>query len=138
MASEPSEVAVSPLPPRRSARAPVLSLAQPLVLGVAAIALPFVARNFVIFQVTLMCVYAVAIMGLNLLTGFNGQFSLGHSAFYALGAYTAAIMMEQAELHYLWTFPVAGLVCFAAGSARSGANPGSSTSSTRVTHAGPT
>ena len=57
--------------------------------------IPFVAKNFYIFQITLAIIYAIAILGLNLLTGFNGQFSLGHSAFYAIGAYTAAIMMEN-------------------------------------------
>ncbi len=41
--------------------------------------LPFVVKNFFVFQLTLAMVYAIAILGLNLLTGFNGQFSLGHS-----------------------------------------------------------
>ena len=43
--------------------------------------IPFVTKNFYIFQITLALIYAIAILGLNLLTGFNGQFSLGHSAF---------------------------------------------------------
>jgi branched-chain amino acid transport system permease protein len=77
--------------------------------------LPFTAKNFIIFQMTLVIVYTVAILGLNLLTGFNGQFSLGHSAFYAIGAYTAAILMEHAGIAYYWTLPVAGLVCFVSG-----------------------
>ena len=49
-------------------------------------------------------------LGLNLLTGINGQFSLGHSAFFALGAYTAAIMMDRFGIAYYWTLPVAGIV----------------------------
>ncbi len=69
----------------------------------AALALPFLLKNFVIFQFTLVMVYAIAILGLNLLTGFNGQFSLGHSAFYGLGAYTAAILMEQGGVPYFLT-----------------------------------
>src|SRR6266704_5702910 len=77
--------------------------------------LPFVAKNFFIFQLTLALIYAIAILGLNLLTGFNGQFSLGHSAFYAIGAYTAAILMDQANVPYYWTLPVAGLVCLISG-----------------------
>ncbi len=81
----------------------------------AALILPFLVKNFLIFQVTLVMVYAIAIMGLNLLTGFNGQFSLGHSAFYAIGAYTAAILMEMGGVPYALTLPVAGLVCFLAG-----------------------
>jgi branched-chain amino acid transport system permease protein len=78
-------------------------------------AIPFVLKNFFIFQITLAIIYAIAILGLNLLTGFNGQFSLGHSAFYAIGAYTAAIMMENMGLSYLWTLPAAAIVCFVFG-----------------------
>src|SRR3954471_13080557 len=78
-------------------------------------AIPFALKNFYIFQITLAIIYAIAILGLNLLTGFNGQFSLGHSAFYALGAYTAAIMMDQYSISYIWTLPAAGVICFTAG-----------------------
>jgi branched-chain amino acid transport system permease protein len=77
--------------------------------------IPFLLKNFFIFQITLAIIYAIAILGLNLLTGFNGQFSLGHSAFYAIGAYTAAIMMESMGLSYVWTLPVAAVVCFVFG-----------------------
>src|SRR3954465_10578024 len=78
-------------------------------------AIPFALKNFYIFQITLAIIYAIAILGLNLLTGFNGQFSLGHSAFYAIGAYTAAIMMENLGISYVWTIPVAAIVCFVFG-----------------------
>jgi branched-chain amino acid transport system permease protein len=80
-----------------------------------AIAVPFLVQSFLTFQLTLVIIYAIAIIGLNLLTGFNGQFSLGHSAFYALGAYTAAILMDKAGMPYAATLPVAGLVCFVFG-----------------------
>jgi branched-chain amino acid transport system permease protein len=82
---------------------------------IVAVSLPFVVKNFVIFQLTLAMVYAIAILGLNLLTGFNGQFSLGHSAFFALGAYVAAILMEHGGVAYFWTLPVAGIVCLLSG-----------------------
>ncbi len=87
----------------------------PLVMVAAALIAPFVVKGFVTFQLTMVLVYAIAIMGLNLLTGFNGQFSLGHGAFYAIGAYTAAIMMEHGGFTYLLTLPAAGAVCFIAG-----------------------
>jgi branched-chain amino acid transport system permease protein len=90
---------------------------QTLVLIAAiafAVLLPVAATNFVLFQLTLALIYAIAILGLSLLTGFNGQFSLGHSAFFALGAYTAAIMMDRG-LDYIWTLPAAGLVCLVFG-----------------------
>lgn len=85
-----------------------------VLLGVALV-LPAFVKNFVVFQFTQTMVYAIAILGLNLLTGFNGQFSLGHSAFYAVGAYTAAIMMEHMGVSYIWTLPVAGVICFILG-----------------------
>ena len=75
---------------------PTLAARSCSALGLVILAaIPFVLKNFYIFQITLAIIYAIAILGLNLLTGFNGQFSLGHSAFYAIGAYTAAIMMEN-------------------------------------------
>ena len=89
-----------------------------ILLGVGlvvACVVPFVMKNFYIFQITLAIIYAIAILGLNLLTGFNGQFSLGHSAFYAIGAYTAAIMMENLGINYVWTLPAAAVVCFVFG-----------------------
>jgi branched-chain amino acid transport system permease protein len=84
-----------------------------LAAGLVVLAVvPFVTKNFYIFQITLAIIYAIAILGLNLLTGFNGQFSLGHSAFYAIGAYTAAIMMDGFDVNYVWTLPAAAVVCF--------------------------
>jgi branched-chain amino acid transport system permease protein len=82
-----------------------------IIALVVAVLLPFAVKNFILFQLTLAMVYGIAILGLNLLTGFNGQFSLGHSAFFAIGAYTAAIMMDRLDIAYYWTLPVAGIVC---------------------------
>jgi branched-chain amino acid transport system permease protein len=89
-------------------------LALTLLVVLAAL-LPLALSDYRTFQVTLALVYAIAILGLNILTGYNGQFSLGHGAFYAIGAYTAAIMMSEWQIGYWWTLPVAGLVCFGAG-----------------------
>jgi branched-chain amino acid transport system permease protein len=80
-----------------------------------ACALPFVVSNYHTFQLTLVLVYAIALLGLNILTGYNGQISLGHGAFYALGAYCAAILMDKANAPYWATVPAAGVVCLVAG-----------------------
>lgn len=87
------------------------------ILGVLAVAalLPFLLSNYRLFQFTLAYVYAIALFGLNMLTGYNGQISLGHGAFYAIGGYTAAIMIDRWGAPYGWTIPGAGLVCFVAG-----------------------
>jgi branched-chain amino acid transport system permease protein len=84
-------------------------------LVVAAVALPFLLSNFRLFQFTLVFVNAMALLGLNILTGYNGQISLGHAAFYAVGAYTSAIMIDKWNVHYALTIPVAGVLCLVAG-----------------------
>jgi branched-chain amino acid transport system permease protein len=89
-----------------------------LVIGgaiILALLVPAVATNFVVFQLTLVMVYGLAILGLNLLTGINGQFSLGHSAFYGIGAYTTAVLMDKIDLAYYWTLPSSGALCFVVG-----------------------
>ncbi len=80
-----------------------------------ACALPFLMSNFRLFQFTQVFIYAIALLGLNILTGYNGQISLGHGAFYALGAYTSAIMIDKWNVPYGWTIPVAGLLCLVIG-----------------------
>ena len=85
------------------------------VLLVLACVLPFVVSNYRVFQLTLALVYAIALLGLNMLTGYNGQISLGHGAFYAIGAYVAAILMDKFGVPYWLTIPAAGAVCLVAG-----------------------
>jgi branched-chain amino acid transport system permease protein len=95
-----------------------MSRRQLIVLALvllAACILPFVVTNYRTFQFTLALVYAIALLGLNMLTGYNGQISLGHGAFYAIGAYTAAILMDQFGVPYWATLPVAAVVCLVAG-----------------------
>src|SRR2546422_2245546 len=87
-----------------------------IVLALAiACALPFTMSGFRLFQFTQVFTYAIALLGLNILTGFNGQISLGHGAFYAVGAYTTAIMIDRWNIGYGWTIPAAGLICLALG-----------------------
>ncbi|HUK07345.1 MAG TPA: branched-chain amino acid ABC transporter permease [Stellaceae bacterium] len=89
-----------------------LGLAAALVLAVA---IPFVASGYHTFQFTQVLIYAIALLGLNLLTGYNGQISLGHGAFYAIGAYTTAILIVKLGVPYWATVPVAGLICLVTG-----------------------
>lgn len=86
-----------------------------LVALAVALALPFLLSNFRVFQFTQVYIYAIALLGLNMLTGYNGQISLGHGAFFAIGAYVGAIMMDQWGINYAWTIPAAAIVCFVAG-----------------------
>ena len=85
------------------------------ISAVVLVVLPFVVPDYLVFQGTLLLVYAIALLGLNILVGYNGQLSLGHSAFYAIGAYCTAIAMDRFGIPYWLTVPLAAGVCFVFG-----------------------
>ena len=92
-----------------------LRIALVCVVALVGLLIPFFFGPYRVGQFTLVLVYAVAALGLNMLVGYNGQISLGHGAFFALGAYTAALLIEKQDVPYLLTLPAAGALCFAAG-----------------------
>jgi branched-chain amino acid transport system permease protein len=61
--------------------------------------------------------FIVAILGLNLITGYSGQVSLGHSAFFGIGAYATAILMADHTWSFYWTIPAAAALGFVVGAA---------------------
>jgi branched-chain amino acid transport system permease protein len=85
------------------------------VAVLAAVLLPFVLEDFRVFQLNLVLIYAIAILGLNILTGYGGQISLGHGAFFAVGAYTSAILISQVGMSTYLTIPIAAVVCLVLG-----------------------
>ena len=101
--------------PRTAARGRSLYVATLLVVVAGAAVLPLFVSGFRLFQFSQVLIYAIALLGLNLLTGYNGQFSLGHGAFYGIGAYTTAIMIDRWGIGYGWTIPAAGIVCLVVG-----------------------
>ena len=96
---------------------PPKNLRTVIVIAVltAAALIPFVVSSFHLLQATMVVIYAIALLGLNILTGYNGQISLGHGAFYAIGAYTTAILLERTGIPYWATIPIAGAVCLVVG-----------------------
>jgi branched-chain amino acid transport system permease protein len=86
-----------------------------VALIAVAVLLPFTLSKYHVFELTQVMIYAIAVLGLNILTGYNGQISLGHGGFFAAGAYTAAILMHRYGVPYWATLPPAALVCFALG-----------------------
>ena len=86
-----------------------------LVWLVVAFVPTFLFSDYHLFQLTMVVVYAIAILGLAILTGFNGQISLGHGAFYAIGAYVTAILTSEYDVPYWATLPVSAIVCAAVG-----------------------
>ena len=93
----------------RSARAfvPLLAFA---VLAVVVFALPSFVSAFRAQQFAYVAIYLLALIGLNILTGYTGQISLGHGAFMAVGGYTTAILMSDHGVKDVWTIPIAALV----------------------------
>jgi branched-chain amino acid transport system permease protein len=87
-----------------------------LAIGIVVIAvLPSLVSDFRQFQLAYVGVYFIAILGLNILTGYSGQISLGHGGFMMIGAYTTAILSVDHGLKDVWTIPLAGLVAGVAG-----------------------
>ncbi len=90
----------------------------PLIAGllVAAILLaapPFL-KSYGIYLLSYWMVFIIATMGLNLTVGYAGQKSLGHAAFFGIGAYTVALLM-QAGISFWLGLPAAALLCFVLG-----------------------
>jgi branched-chain amino acid transport system permease protein len=77
--------------------------------------IPFNVSDYQLSLFATVALTTVALLGLNLLTGYGGQTSLGHGAFYAIGAYTTAILVTDAHMPHLWTLPIATVVSFAVG-----------------------
>ena len=76
--------------------------------------MPQFLKNYGIYLLTYWLVFIVATMGLNLVVGYAGQKSLGHAAFFGIGAYTVAILMK-AGFSFWIGFPAAALICFVVG-----------------------
>ena len=99
--------------PRRGSS---FATALAVVLFVAAVAvLPLFVDDFQASQYAYVGIYFIAICGLNILTGYTGQISLGHGAFMAVGGYTTAILAAKAGFPYWTTIPLAGIAAGAAG-----------------------
>src|SRR5436305_6392281 len=96
-------------------KAMTLSLGTSLIVLLLFLVVPLFVKNFIVFQLTTVLIYGIAVLALNILTGGSGQFSLGQSAFYALGAYTSAILIEHANMNNALTLLIAGLACFVFG-----------------------
>jgi branched-chain amino acid transport system permease protein len=78
------------------------------------LAMPQFLKNYGIYLLTYWLVFTLAAMGLNLTVGYAGQKSLGHAAFFGIGAYTVAILLK-AGISWWLGLPAAMLICFAVG-----------------------
>ena len=91
-----------------------LALFSILLGSIALVFVPTLLKNHGIYLFTYWLIYVIAAMGLNLTVGYAGQKSLGHAAFFGIGAYTLAIMLK-AGLSFWFGLPMAALGCFVVG-----------------------
>lgn len=100
----------SPQPARLRWTAPAMALAL-----LALLAWAFGWQSYPLFVLTQVLIFGIAILGLNLLTGYTGQISLGHGTFFALGAYCAAVLAHQFGWPLYLGIPAAAAICYAVG-----------------------
>jgi branched-chain amino acid transport system permease protein len=79
-----------------------------LVLVIALLMLPAILDDYLVSQLTFIAMYGVAAVGLMLLTGYTGQVSMGHAAFFAIGSYTTAILTAHG-VPFILALPAAGI-----------------------------
>ena len=91
-----------------------VTLAVGAVIALLLLLLPPMLKNYGIYLLTYWLVFIIATMGLNLTVGYAGQKSLGHAAFFGIGAYTVAILMKAGFSFWLG-LPAAALICFGVG-----------------------
>jgi len=91
-----------------------LAIAAILLAGAAMLIAPQFLKNYGVYLLSYWLVFIIATMGLNLTVGYAGQKSLGHAAFFGIGAYTVAILMKAGFSFWLG-LPAAALLCFVVG-----------------------
>jgi len=89
-------------------------IALALLVAGLLLLLPAHLKSYGIYMLSYWLVFIIATMGLNLTVGYAGQKSLGHAAFFGMGAYTVAIVMK-AGLSFWLGLPLAALLCFLVG-----------------------
>jgi branched-chain amino acid transport system permease protein len=95
-----------------------LAIVRAVALAAAAgivVLLPFLVSNYHTYQLAQVAIYTIAVIGVNIVTGYAGQITLGHGAFMLIGAYTTSALIVHASFPYGVTIPIAGLIAGTAG-----------------------
>ncbi|MBN1613697.1 MAG: branched-chain amino acid ABC transporter permease [Deltaproteobacteria bacterium] len=79
-------------------------------IGLLFAAVPTLSSPYTLYVVNTVGITSIAAIGLNILVGYTGQISLGHGAFFGVGAYAAAILATSANVPFLIAVPAAGLI----------------------------
>lgn len=91
------------------------ALGSMLVVAAVLCVLPFVLSDYNISLVAQVGIFFIAVLGLNILTGYTGQISIGHGAFMMIGGYTTAIMSRDHHTNLVVTMVMAFAICFVVG-----------------------
>lgn len=87
----------------------------PAVIVLIGLSATFVLQGYQLLQATNIVALSIAVLGLNLLAGYNGQISLGQGAFVAMGGYTTAILMNRLDIPFWLAVPASGVTSMALG-----------------------
>ncbi|MDP1793328.1 MAG: branched-chain amino acid ABC transporter permease [Acidimicrobiales bacterium] len=93
--------------PRRSPQHRAWQIGGYALIAALVLLVSFTQPSYQLLNFSKVAAYAVAILGINIVTGYSGQVSLGHSAFFGLGAYTTAYLVADKDWPFLATIPVA-------------------------------
>jgi branched-chain amino acid transport system permease protein len=96
-------------------RSLVTAAVTPAAVAVVIVILPFVLDGYHEGIVADVAIYFIAILGLNILTGYTGQISIGHGAFMMIGGYTTVIMSHDHHTNLIATLPLAAAITFGCG-----------------------
>ena len=91
------------------------ALGSLLVVAAVLCLLPFVLSDYNIYLAGQVGIFFIAVLGLNILTGYTGQISIGHGAFMMIGGYTTAVLSRDHHTNLVLTMLLAFAICFAVG-----------------------
>jgi branched-chain amino acid transport system permease protein len=90
-------------------------LASLVVVAAVIAVLPFLLSDYNVSLISQVGIFFIAVLGLNILTGYSGQISIGHGAFMAVGGYTTAVMSRDHHTNLVLTMVLAFAFCFVLG-----------------------
>ncbi|HEY3578867.1 MAG TPA: branched-chain amino acid ABC transporter permease [Gaiellaceae bacterium] len=96
-------------------RSRIATVASLLVAAAVLSVLPFVISDYNVSLVARVGVFFIAVLGLDILTGYTGQISIGHGAFMAIGGYTTAVLSRDHDTNLIVTMLIAFAICFVVG-----------------------
>ena len=91
------------------------ALGSLLVVAAVLTVLPFVLSDYHVYLAAQVGIFFIAVLGLNILTGYTGQISIGHGAFMMIGGYTTAVMSRDHGTNLVVTMLMAFAICFVVG-----------------------